>query len=258
MVLVDTEGAVVGQINGLSVTMMGDYAFGRPSRITATNRLGDGDVIDIEREVEMGGPIHSKGVMILSGYLGSKYAPDSPLSLNVRLVFEQSYSGIEGDSASGAELYAILSSLSGLPIEQRFACTGSVNQRGQVQAIGGVNEKIEGFFAVCTARGLTGDEGVLIPETNVRNLMLRQEVRDAIAAGTFHIYPVRTIDEGISILTGVEAGVADDDGVYPQGTVNRLVADRLAYLQQKAKEAANKEKDSGAGDAAGPEDEEVT
>jgi lon-related putative ATP-dependent protease len=258
VMLIDTAGAITGQINGLSVSMMGDYAFGRPSRITATHRLGDGEVIDIEREVEMGGPIHSKGVMILSGYLGSTYAPDNPLSLNVRLAFEQSYSGIEGDSASGAELYAILSSLSGLPIAQRFACTGSVNQRGQVQAIGGVNEKIEGFFAVCAARGLKGDEGVLIPETNVRNLMLKQEVRDAIAAGTFHLYPVRTIDEGISLLTGVEAGVADADGVYPEGTVNRLVADRLAYLQQKAKEAANKDKDSATDDVPVPEDEEVT
>jgi len=238
IILVDTEGAVTGQINGLAVSAMGDYAFGNPSRITATHRLGEGEVIDIEREVEMGGPIHSKGVLILAGYLGAKYASDRPMSLTVRLVFEQNYSGVEGDSASSAELYAILSSLSGLPIQQRLAVTGSVNQHGQVQAIGGVNEKVEGFFAVCSARGLQGDEGVLIPETNVRNLMLKAEVREAVAAGKFHLYPVRTIDQGIAILTGVPAGEPDGEGEYPEGTVNRLVAERLDELAERATELA--------------------
>ncbi len=228
-IMVDSRGEVVGQVNGLSVSSMGDYAFGRPSRITATVRLGSGDVIDIEREIEMGGPIHSKGVLILAGYLGARYAADRPLSLSARLVFEQSYSGIDGDSASSAELYAILSALSGLPIRQRFAVTGSVNQRGQVQAIGGVNEKIEGFFKVCKERGLNGDEGVLIPTANVKHLMLRSEVRAAIEAGKFHIHPVSTIDQGIEILTGVQAG-KPRAGVYPPGTVNRLVYDKISNL----------------------------
>ena len=221
--MVDTRGAVVGQINGLSVSSIGDYAFGRPSRITATHRLGDGDLVDIEREVEMGGPIHSKGVLILSGYLGAKYAADRPLSLTARLVFEQSYSGVEGDSASSAELYALLSSLSGVPIQQRFAVTGSVNQRGQVQAIGGVNEKIEGYFAVCKALGLTGDQGVLIPKANVRHLMLCEQVRDAIAKGRFHIYPISTVDEGITLLTGMSAGTLSAKGTYPKNSINAKV-----------------------------------
>ncbi len=234
-ILVDTRGEVVGQINGLAVSSLGDHAFGHPSRITATVRLGSGDVLDIEREVDLGGPIHSKGVMILAGYLGARYSADRPLSLSARLVFEQSYSGVEGDSASSAELYTLLSALSGLPIQQRFAVTGSVNQRGQVQAIGGVNEKIEGFFAVCKAKGFTGAQGVLIPSSNVHNLMLNQEVRRAIAAGKFHIYPVSTIDQGIEILTGVRAGRARGDA-YPSGTVNRLVSDRLADLADKARE----------------------
>jgi lon-related putative ATP-dependent protease len=239
-VMVDTRGAVVGQINGLSVSSIGDYMFGQPSRITATHRLGDGEVIDIEREVEMGGPIHSKGVLILAGYLGSKYASDGPLSLTARLVFEQSYSGVEGDSASSAELYALLSSLSGAPIQQRFAVTGSVNQRGQVQAIGGVNEKIEGFFAVCESLGLRGDETVLIPKSNVPNLMLGPRVREAIRGGRFHIIPVALIDEGISLLTGRPAGNLGADGTYPKGTINRMVVDRLAFLAEKAREVSRK------------------
>ena len=248
-VMVDTRGAVVGQVNGLSVSSIGDYMFGRPSRITATHRLGDGEVIDIEREVDMGGPIHSKGVLILAGYLGAKYAPDKPLSLTARLVFEQSYSGVEGDSASSAELYALISSLSGVPIQQRYAVTGSINQRGQVQAIGGVNEKIEGYFAVCQAFGLRGDEGVLIPKANVRNLMLGDRVRDAVAKGRFHIYPVSTVDEGISILTGIPAGTLSSKGTYPAGSINRRVIDRLASLTEKAREAARKP-DKGAEGAA--------
>lgn len=239
-VMVDTRGSVVGQINGLSVASIGDYAFGRPSRITATHRLGEGEVVDIEREVDMGGPIHSKGVLILAGYLGAKYAADRPLSLTARLVFEQSYSGVDGDSASSAELYALLSSLSGAPIQQRFAVTGSVNQRGQIQAIGGVNEKIEGYFAVCEALGLRGDEGVLIPRANVRNLMLREPVRDAVASGRFHIYAVATVDEGLSILTGLPAGSLSAKGRYPKGSVNQMVVERLAALTEKAREVSRK------------------
>ncbi|OFW58140.1 MAG: hypothetical protein A2133_01615 [Actinobacteria bacterium RBG_16_64_13] len=245
IVMVDTRGAVVGQVNGLSVSSIGDHMFGRPSRITATHRLGEGEVVDIEREVEMGGPIHSKGVLILAGYLGARYASDRPLSLTARLVFEQSYSGVEGDSASSAELYALLSSLSGAPIHQRFAVTGSVNQRGQVQAIGGVNEKIEGFFAVCQALGLKGNESVLIPKANVRNLMLNEHVREAVSRGRFHIHPVSSIDEGISILTGLPAGALTSKGVYPVGSVNRMVVDRLAVLTEKAREARNLNKEGG-------------
>ena len=244
-VMVDTRGAVVGQVNGLSVSSIGDYAFGRPSRITATHRLGEGEVVDIEREVDMGGPIHSKGVLILAGYLGARYASERPLSLSARLVFEQSYSGVEGDSASCAELYALLSSLSGIPIQQRFAVTGSVNQRGQVQAIGGVNEKIEGHFAVCQALGLKGDEGVLIPKANVRNLMLGEGVRQAVARGRFHIFPISTIDEGITVLTGVPAGTLGAKGFYPKGSINRLVVDRLALLTEKAREASRKQDKTG-------------
>ncbi len=242
-VMVDTGGAVVGQVNGLSVLSIGDHAFGRPSRITATHRLGDGELVDIEREVEMGGPIHSKGVMIIAGYLGAKYAGEAPLSLTARLVFEQSYSGVEGDSASSAELYALLSSLSGVPIEQRFAVTGSVNQRGQIQAIGGVNEKIEGFFDICVAKGLTGDESVLIPKSNVPHLMLAQRVRDAISAGRFHLYAVTTADEGIALLTGVPAGALAAKSTYPEGSINRLVIDRLSALTEKARESAKRKPD---------------
>jgi lon-related putative ATP-dependent protease len=232
-VLIDTEGAVIGQVNGLSVIMLGEYAFGRPSRITARVRLGKGEVVDIERQVEMGGPIHSKGVMILSGFLGARYAAERPFSLSATLVFEQSYSGVEGDSASSAELYALLSALAGAPIKQSLAVTGSVNQRGQVQAIGGVNEKIEGFFDLCQARGLTGEQGVLIPAANVRHLMLRADVVAAVAAGKFHIYPVTTIDEGIEILTGFVAGEADRNENYPEDSLNGRVVARLIALAEK-------------------------
>jgi lon-related putative ATP-dependent protease len=242
-IMVDTRGAVVGQVNGLSVSSIGDYSFGRPSRITATHRLGDGELVDIEREVEMGGPIHSKGVLILAGYLGSKYAAERPLSLSARLVFEQSYSGVEGDSASSAELYALLSSLSGVAIKQSFAVTGSVNQRGQIQAIGGVNEKIEGFFDLCHAVGFKGGEGVLIPRANVRHLMLADRVRHAVAKGRFHIYPVSTVDEGISLLTGVPAGALTAKGTYPKGSINQLVVQRLVALTERARDAVRRKDD---------------
>lgn len=233
--LVDTTGAEVGQVNGLSVLSMGTFSFGRPSRITARVNVGKGEFVDIEREVELGGPIHSKGVLILSGFLRGRYAQEHPLSLGASLVFEQSYGGVDGDSASSAELYALLSAISDVPIRQSLAVTGSVNQSGEVQAIGGANEKIEGFYDLCAARGLTGDQGVLIPAANVKNLMLRHDVVDAVKAGTFAIYPIATIDEGIEVLTGVPGGEQQGDGEYPEGTVNRIVADRLAEMAEKSK-----------------------
>ncbi len=192
-------------------------------------------MIDIEREVELGGELHSKGVLILSGFLRGRYAQDHPLSLGASLVFEQSYGEVDGDSASSAELYALLSAIARVPLAQSFAVTGSVNQYGEVQAIGGVNEKIEGFFDLCQARGLTGDQGVLIPAANVKHLMLRHDVVDAVAAGRFAVYPIATVDEGIEVLTGVPAGEPDDEGAYPDGTVNRMVADRLAEMAEKGK-----------------------
>jgi lon-related putative ATP-dependent protease len=232
IILIDTSGEKIGQINGLSVLALSNYAFGRPSRITARMRMGKGEVIDIERQVELGGPLHSKGVMILSSYLGSRYASDRPLSLSASLVFEQSYGGVDGDSASSAELYALLSALAETPIKQSLAVTGSVNQHGQVQAIGGVNEKIEGFFDICNSRGLTGDQGVLIPEANVKHLMLRNDVIEAVADGKFHVYPIETIEQGIEVLTGKPAGEMDDDGLYPEGSINRLVVDRLEKMAE--------------------------
>lgn len=224
---IDTAGARVGQINGLSVSQLGQYAFGHPIRITATTRLGDGEVIDIQREVELGGPIHSKGVLILSSFLASRYSAERPHSLAASLVFEQTYGQVEGDSASLAELAALMSSLGGLPIRQSLAVTGSVNQHGEVQPIGGVNEKIEGFFAVCERRGLDGSHGVLIPEANVRHLMLREAVVEAVRAGRFAIYPVRTVDEALELLTGLPPGEQDAEGEWSEGSVNDRVASRL-------------------------------
>ncbi len=233
--LIDTAGEVVGQVNGLSVMQLGKFPFGHPSRITARVRLGRGQVVDIEREVELGGPLHSKGVLILSGFLGARYCPDLPLSLGASLVFEQSYGGVEGDSASSAELYALLSALAEAPIRQSFAVTGSVNQYGRVQAIGGVNEKIEGFFDICRQSGLSGDQGVLIPDSNVQHLMLRQDVVDAVAGGKFRIYPVSTIDQGIELLTGVPAGERGPDGRFPKDSINGRVEARLAAFAEAAR-----------------------
>jgi lon-related putative ATP-dependent protease len=230
VLLIDTEGTRSGQINGLAAATLGDAIFAHPVRITATVRLGEGDVIDIEREVELGGAIHSKGVMILSSFLGARYSRGMPLSLNASLVFEQSYGPVEGDSASLAELCALLSVLSDAPIKQSLAVTGSVNQHGQVQAIGAVNDKIEGFFDICNARGLTGDQGVLIPSANVRHLMLREDVVEAAKAGKFHIYPISDVDEAIELLTAVPAGVPDEQGNIPAGTINHLVASQIADM----------------------------
>jgi lon-related putative ATP-dependent protease len=230
---VQTQGEVVGQINGLSVVQLGSQPFGQASRITATVRMGRGDVVNIEREVNMSGPSHSKGVLILASFLNARYALDRPLSLSASLVFEQSYGGVDGDSASSTELYVLLSAVGSIPIRQSLAVTGSVDQLGRVQAIGGVNEKIEGFFDLCNARGLTGDQGVLIPAANVKHLMLRQDVVDAVAAGKFHVYPVDNVDQGIELLTGLPAGARDAKGRYPKGSVNRLVDDRLNEVAKK-------------------------
>jgi lon-related putative ATP-dependent protease len=236
LILIDTEADKVGQVNGLSVIGLGDFAFGSPSRVTASIGLGREGVIDIEREAKMGGPIHTKGVLILSGYLNQKYAQDKPLSLSARLVFEQSYQGVEGDSASSTELYALISALSGLPLKQSIAVTGSVNQKGEVQAIGGVNEKIEGFFEVCKANGLTGNQGVMIPESNIQNLMLKEEIVDAVKNGKFHIYSAKTIDEGIETLSGTKAGKRLEDGTFEKGTINYQVDNQLKRMAEKLKE----------------------
>lgn len=243
-ILIDTEGDVVGQVNGISVVPLGDYTFGKPSRITTRTHVGREGVVNIDRETELGGRIHNKGVMILAGYLGGKFAEDIPLALSASITFEQLYEEVEGDSAASAELYALLSSLSGFPIRQDLAVTGSVNQHGQVQAIGGVNQKIEGFFDVCKLKGLTGDQGVIIPQSNVKNLMLREEIVQAVEEGMFHIYPVTTVDEGIEALTGEEAGERQPDGTYPEGTLNRAVQDRLRELAEKVKEFARQEEES--------------
>ncbi|BCR04106.1 ATP-dependent protease [Desulfuromonas versatilis] len=230
--LVDTEGEVVGQVNGLSVYLLGDYAFGKPSRVTARTFLGKAGVVNIEREAKLSGPIHDKGLMILSGFLGDRYAQDKPLALAGSVCFEQSYGGVEGDSASSAELYALLSSLAALPLRQEIAVTGSVNQRGQIQPIGGVNEKIEGFYAVCKAKGLTGGQGVIIPVQNVKNLLLKEEVVDAVRENRFHVWAISTVDEGIEILTGVAAGTRQEDGCWPQGSVNQRVDQRLLEMAE--------------------------
>jgi lon-related putative ATP-dependent protease len=236
VILIDVLGEKRGQVNGLSVLTVGDYRFGVPNRITASVAVGKEGVVDIEREVNLGGPIHSKGVMILSGFLAGRYAQEKPLSLIARLVFEQSYSGVEGDSASSAELYAILSELSGKPIRQYLAVTGSVNQKGEVQAIGGVNEKIEGFYRVCKAGGLTGVQGVVIPASNVENLMLNEEIVESIKKGIFHVYPVETVDEGMEVLTGVEAGGITVDGSYERDTINYLAQKRLMDMAEHLRE----------------------
>ncbi len=237
---VSTEGLVVGQINGLSVLTLGGFSFGRPSRITARVRLGSGEVVDIEREVKLAGPLHSKGVLILSGFLGERYASETPLSLAASLVFEQSYSGVEGDSASLAELYALLSSIARVPLRQDLAVTGSVNQHGRVQAIGGVNEKIEGFFDLCRVRGLSGQQGVLIPETNRVHLMLRSDVVDAVREGRFHVYTVSTVDDGIEVLTGMPPGGVAADGSFPTASFNEAVRTRLQAFAASRKAFSEK------------------
>lgn len=238
--LIDTDGACVGQVNGLSVIDLGEFRFGFPVRITATTRIGAGKVVDIEREVELGGAIHSKGVMILSAALSSRYASEVPLSLHGNVVFEQSYGGVDGDSASVAELCALLSSLSGVPIRQNLAVTGSINQLGRVQVIGGVNEKIEGYFDICSERGLDGSHGVIIPRDNIKHLMLREDVVEAVAQGQFNVFAVSDIDEALSILTGVEAGRRDENGEFPKDSVNRRVEMQLVRYAELRRNFAKK------------------
>ena len=237
--LIDTKGYVTGQINGLTVVTIGDYSFGKPARITASTYMGRQGIVNIEREIEMSGPSHSKGVMILNGYLGEQFAQEMPLALTANLCFEQLYGGVDGDSASSTELYAILSSLSGIPINQSIAVTGSVNQKGEIQPIGGVNEKIEGFFQTCKLQGFNGIQGAIIPAQNVRNLHLSDEVIEAVKKGKFHIYAVKTIDEGIEILTGVPAGKKDKNGKFPLGTINYLAQEKLKKFSKIA-ESSNK------------------
>ncbi len=234
--LITTSGNEVGQINGLTIMNVGDYTFGKPVKITANTYTGKNGIMNIEREVELSGSSHSKGILILSGYLGEMFAQDMPLSLTASICFEQLYSGVDGDSASSTELYAILSSLSGIPINQSFAVTGSVNQKGEIQPIGGVNDKIEGFFQVCKMRGLDGTHSVIIPKQNVKNLNLSDEVIDAVKNGTFHIYAISTIDEGIELLTGVPAGSKDENGNFPAGTINYLVYNKLKKYAEVSKE----------------------
>lgn len=242
-ILVDTEGEQIGQVNGLAVIPLGDYIFGKPSRITATVHTGKDGIIDIEREAELGGHAHTKGIMILKGFLGERFARVQSLSLSASLAFEQSYSMVDGDSASSTELYALLSSLSSLSVKQGIAVTGSVNQKGEIQPIGGVNEKIEGFFRVCQVKRLTGEQGVLIPAQNADNLMLSEDVVDAVKRGEFHIYPVSSVEEGIEILTGVPAGVIQDDGSFPKGTVFARVQTRLEQIRAALKKEAEKKED---------------
>ena len=242
-ILVDTDGEIVGQVNGLAVMGLGDYMFGKPTRITASIGLGKKGIIDIEKQAEMGGPTHTKGVHILTGFLTNRYAKRHPLSLTARLTFEQSYSGIDGDSASSTETYALMSALSEVPIKQGFAVTGSVNQKGEVQAIGGVNQKIEGFYDLCKFRGLTGDQGVVIPESNVKNLMLRDDVVKAIEEEKFHIYPVKNIDKGIEVLTGVPAGEPDEKGEFPEDTINYMVQERLDEMAERLSKSKTEEEE---------------
>ena len=229
-ILIDIKGKKVGQINGLVVYNFSRNSFGKPARITAQVRIGKGEFVNIEREVEMSGPIHSKGVLILESLLANRFAKYCPLSLTASIVFEQSYGGVDGDSASSTEYYCLLSAISGIPIKQNIAVTGSINQFGEIQPIGGVNEKIEGFFDVCSHQGLTGDQGVIIPRTNVADLMLREDVIQAVEDGKFNIYAVDTVDDGIEILTGMKAGIADKNGNYPKKSVNYAVQQGLNYF----------------------------
>ncbi len=234
--LISTSGFKVGQINGLTVMTIGDYTFGKPSKITVNTYTGKSGIINIEREVELSGSTHSKGVYILSGYLGEMFAQDFPLSVTASICFEQLYNGVDGDSASSTELYALLSSLSGVPINQSIAVTGSVNQKGEIQPIGGVNEKIEGFYQICKMRGLDGEHGVMIPVQNIENLSLSDEIVEAVKKGIFHIYAVSTIEEGIEVLTGVPAGRKDKNGHFPSGTVNALVYEKLKKYAEVSKD----------------------
>lgn len=256
ILMIDTTGETVGQVNGLAVIDLGDYSFAKPTKITARTSMGRAGLINIEREAKLSGKTHDKGMLILEGYVRGKYAQDKPLTLSASICFEQSYSGVDGDSASSTEVYALLSSISGLPIKQSLAVTGSVNQKGEIQAIGAVNQKIEGFFDACRLKGLTGDQGVLIPASNVEDLMLRKDVVEAVERGQFHIYAIRTIDEGIELLTGVPAGERDGDGSFPEGTVNYLVDKKLGELAKELEEFGKEEGEKETTDTAEEEENE--
>jgi predicted ATP-dependent protease len=237
-ILMDVTGERVGQINGLVVYDFSNYSFGKPARITTQVRIGKGDFVNIEREIAMSGPIHTKGVLILQSLIANRFAKRSPLSLSASIVFEQSYGGVDGDSASSTEYYCMISAITDLPIKQSIAVTGSINQFGEIQPIGGVNEKIEGFFDVCSYKGLTGTQGVIIPRTNVDNLMLRADIVQAVEDGKFTIYAIDTVDDGIEILTGVKAGKPNAKGEYPKGSVNRMVQESLkSYYEDYARYA---------------------
>jgi lon-related putative ATP-dependent protease len=253
---IETRGAEQGQVNGLAVLGMGDHRFGKPSRITARVSLGQRGIQSIEREIKLSGQIHSKGVMTLTGYLTGKYAQNAPLAIGATITFEQSYSGIDGDSASSTELYALLSAISGLPLKQGIAVTGSVDQYGNVQAVGGVTDKIEGFFEICQQQGLTGDQGVMIPGTNVKNLMLRKQVIQAVEEGQFHIWAISSVDEGIALLTGREAGEADENGQYPEGSVHRLVQDRLEEYANRQRAFTRQQNGNNQAERSSPEQDD--
>jgi len=244
---VETDGAKVGQINGLSILWTGDHEFGKPNRITATVSVGREGVVAVERESKMSGNLHTKGVMILTGFLKERFAHNKPLSLSATLTFEQSYGVVEGDSASSTELYALLSALGGIPIQQGIAVTGSVSQKGEIQPVGGVTRKVEAFFDICRYKGLTGHQGVMIPAKNTRNLMLKQEVIDAVKEGKFHIWAISAIEEGIEILTGQEAGTQQADGTYPEGTFFRRVDDRLVELGEIVRKFGKESEDASGG-----------
>jgi predicted ATP-dependent protease len=241
VILIDTQGAEVGKCNGLTVLEVGDSVFGVPARISATVYPGGSGIVDIEREVNLGQPIHSKGVMILTGYMGSRYAQHFPLEISASIALEQSYGYVDGDSASLGEVCALISALSRIPLKQGFAITGSINQFGEVQAVGGVNEKIEGFFRLCQARGLTGEQGAIIPRSNVPNLMLDETVLEAVRAGQFNIYAVSHVDQALGLLAGAEPGAADEEGHFPEGTINARVVDRLREIAERDAEEEESE-----------------
>jgi len=243
--IVDTEGEKAGQINGLAVIDLGDYSFGKPSRITAKTYAGKAGVVNIERETKMSGKIHEKAILIITNYIGSKYATKKPISLSASITFEQLYDMVEGDSATCAELYALLSSIANIPLKQGIAVTGSMDQNGDVQPVGGINEKIEGFFELCKFRGLDGSHGVIIPRRNVKNLMIKNDLVDAVREGKFTIYPIDRVEEGIEILTNIPAGDLREDGTYPEDTINYLVVKRLTEITEAVKEKKEEEKGKG-------------
>jgi lon-related putative ATP-dependent protease len=242
-IIVDTKGEKVGQVNGLAVIDLGDYSFGKPSRITARTYAGKAGVVNIERETKMSGKIHEKAILIITNYLGSRYAAKKPISLSASITFEQLYEMVEGDSASCAELYALISSISGIPLKQSIAITGSMDQNGEVQPVGGINEKIEGFFDLCRLTGFDGSQGVIMPTRNVKNLMLKKDVVEAVKEGKFFIYPIQRADEGLEIITGMQVGELKDDGTYPEGTINYLVVKRLTEISEAMEKKKEKEKE---------------